>query len=924
MNNLFPCRIIILTLCALLFHAGVTFASSNECWIELQKEWRDDRGPASLFDSLKKASVDPQRIRLSTRLERPDKAEGLSLYVRAACRIEASINGRNLARTLLSETENLFEVPQEIWRPINEITLTSQPQEKSNEEPVIPAVFLVCRDGIERLRTGLVRISRDAFKHRGSVDLSGPIFMKPMTEEEYRLFKDDPASYRLDYRECYSIIAPAPADHILGGGHPHLINEFLIDVTAPISRPLCLVIDTVTGPDELYIDGVPAGSTGEPANPSMLYYDRVRMYPIQSSLLPVGKHRFTIISHQSTRILLGNIEGTAFRLGDLEEEYLNFTLREGIAVALVAIYLVVGLYYGLLFLQRRENREYLFFFLGTTSMSCYFFMRTQTKYLIFDDFYILKKIEYILLFLIMPSLALFIHFFFKARRTITEKIFRSALYAFIIINITFIMVPLISSDLNDWNGILHYAQPSWIVPVLYLLYLISRETLLFIARPFIGRAEKVEARGLTAAARKRWNKIVGLLPAKLAGAARVDTTSFRTHAASSEPDGVLMIAAVFIMIASAVHDVLIDRQVITGERLTTYGTMFFILGIAAILSNRILKLYRQIGGLNRELELSAATAERRADYLHGIIIGIEGASNRLVSVSDELSQIERTFSNLAQEQAERSDHMKEDFTSLTASISAISKAAREQAQEGEKTSATIELFNKTQTEATNTIQSILDAIVGVSTSKLNTEASLSLMMEKMRVINEGGAAIKNFVEVINDVSDRINLLSLNASIEAARAGESGRGFAVVADEIGKLAEMTSSNSKEISSQISKILNDITEGMHTSDVTKSSLESIFAVLDNINTRIDQVESLIQRQAEAFENVVRQADIIKKLSAEIVTATEDQKGATSRSAEAVDRVATIAEEVASLAGRILSLTETINEKSRELERLIKGID
>lgn len=64
--------------------------------------------------------------------------------------------------------------------------------------------------------------------------------------------------------------------------------------------------------------------------------------------------------------------------------------------------------------------------------------------------------------------------------------------------------------------------------------------------------------------------------------------------------------------------------------------------------------------------------------------------------------------------------------------------------------------------------------------------------------------IQKFAQDIQSISNKTNMLSLNASIEAARSGETGRGFAVVAEEMRKLANDT----KESSIKILEVLNGL--------------------------------------------------------------------------------------------------------------------
>ena len=173
------------------------------------------------------------------------------------------------------------------------------------------------------------------------------------------------------------------------------------------------------------------------------------------------------------------------------------------------------------------------------------------------------------------------------------------------------------------------------------------------------------------------------------------------------------------------------------------------------------------------------------------------------------------------------------------------------------------------------IQKTLLDTKSISVEAVSGADALSSMNTSMSQIVESSKDMKNIIEIINSISEKINLLALNASIEAARAGQAGKGFAVVALEISRLADQTASSVKDIDSLIKKNNKQIASGIETVNVMMKKTDSINSGVDSIVLKMNSIFDYMQRQITTKFLVERETEVVKGQASEIQQITREQK-------------------------------------------------
>lgn len=256
----------------------------------------------------------------------------------------------------------------------------------------------------------------------------------------------------------------------------------------------------------------------------------------------------------------------------------------------------------------------------------------------------------------------------------------------------------------------------------------------------------------------------------------------------------------------------------------------------------------------------------------------------------------------------------EELSASAESLSGVAKALNRELSVNNECVGSLKLVNDSAQKSARSVNTRLTEVSRISRESLD---QINNARDRFNVLKNKSGEMYNFVQVINDIADQVNLLSLNASIEAARAGDYGRGFAVVADEISKLADATTSNSKEIARIIGENRSVIDDSDRIVESSAGLMEKLNDSVNGISEEITEVGVLILDIDTMTRSLTNLNAKIYETSRQIESATSEQKISTGELMRSTAQLSENSQEIVGISFSVMDCSTTIKELTGKLD-------
>ncbi|MCD1261295.1 methyl-accepting chemotaxis protein [Paenibacillus athensensis] len=319
---------------------------------------------------------------------------------------------------------------------------------------------------------------------------------------------------------------------------------------------------------------------------------------------------------------------------------------------------------------------------------------------------------------------------------------------------------------------------------------------------------------------------------------------------------------------------------------------------------------------NDEIGQLSDSFNRMMTKINELLSHTRSSANQVLEMSAQLTEVSEKTAHTAQEVslvmgqiADGTSHLAQEAETSNNMSLTINDKIHDVVEANEEMHR---LADKVQSSSEAGVRYLLE-VVGHAEQ---TDQMTREMAEKVESLKASAESIRSIVDLLKNISQQTNVLSLNANIEAARAGAAGKGFAVISNEIRSLADQSKESLKVVEQFTLNIQQEVDGTVGVLTRARPLFARQISAVRESGTIFQQVEQRMGEYKSQLELVSAHIGTLQGIQAKM---NETISGVSAVSEEAMAST----EEVASLTENQLFVSREVVDIARQLERLSEGL-
>ncbi|UOQ47045.1 methyl-accepting chemotaxis protein [Gracilibacillus caseinilyticus] len=337
--------------------------------------------------------------------------------------------------------------------------------------------------------------------------------------------------------------------------------------------------------------------------------------------------------------------------------------------------------------------------------------------------------------------------------------------------------------------------------------------------------------------------------------------------------------------------------------------------------NGDLTVRSQAGSRKDEIGLLASSFNEMLENIGVMMNQTRTSANKVLEAAIELTDISQMQSQSAKEVAAASEEIASGATGLTDEAERGNTLAASIHDEVENVYQNNGVMENHAVEVLERSHEGLEKMNELVVKTKDGEQMTNALAAKVDTLKESTEQINQVMEMLTNIAQQTNLLSLNAAIEAARAGEAGQGFAVVADEIRKLSTQSKDSIDKVDEITTGIVNEVNETLQVLEAATPRFKEQVIQAEDTQLILNGVGDSMSTFTGKIQEVTRSIQQLRE-SQEVLTSTIHQVSATAEESSAIsEEVSATTEEQLKVSESLVTTSDQLKELSEELQNMMR---